>query len=163
SVPTAEAGAPSATAQPSAAAQPSTAPQIEAEAVDDPQRIAAVTPGERDQVALAEAFKHIPDIPNVARTKPLDVKVGDVESFWVSDILNNTNYTVTAKLRYAGPVALMYVDTNVESQIDQDTIERSAKQFEERIYPRDHALFGQERSPGIDDDPRLTILNTPLR
>lgn len=163
SVPTAEAGAPSATAQPSAAAQPSTSPQIEAQAVDDPQRIGAATPGERDQIALAEAFKHIPDIPDVARTKPLDVKVGDVESFWVSDILNNTNYTVTAKLRYVGPVALMYVDTNVESEIDQNTIERSAKQFEERIYQRDHALFGQERSPGIDGDPRLTILNTPLR
>ena len=55
----------------------------------------------------------------------------------------------------------MYVDTSVE--VDRADIERSAKEFEQRIYQRDRELFGQELSPGIDGDVRLTILNTPLQ
>ncbi len=129
--------------------------------VDQPEHIAAAVPAARDQVALAEAFKGLGDIPNVARTTPLDVKVGDVETFWVADMSKNTNYQVKAKLRYAGPVVLMYVDTQLD--VKQADIERSAKEFEQHIYERDRALFGHELSPGIDGDPRLTILNTPLQ
>src|SRR5512145_619563 len=132
-------------------------------ALDDPAQLAAAVPGERDQVTLAEAFKGIGDIPDVARTEPLGVKVGDIEKFWVSDNINDSNYTVTAKLRYAGPIVLMYVDTEVEGDIEQEDIERSAKEFEERIYLRNRELFGEELSPGIDGDPRLTILNTDVR
>jgi hypothetical protein len=129
--------------------------------LDDPATLAAAQPQGRDQVALTEAFKGTGPIPRVVRTTPLDVKVGDIETFWVSDVLNDTNYQVEARLRYAGPVALMYVDTSVD--VDQSDIERSAKEFEEQIYPRDRQIFGEELSPGIDGDPRLTILNTPVR
>ena len=128
--------------------------------IDPPAVIAAAKPLPRDQVALAEAFKDIGDIPTVARTSPLNVKVGEIETFWVSDLAQNTNYQVKAQLRYAGPVVLMYVDTSVD--VAQADIERSAKEFEQKIYQRDRALFGHELSPGIDGDPRLTILNTPL-
>lgn len=155
--PTAEPTAPDATAAPEATPAPDGA------AIDDPAQLAAAQPESRDQVALAEAFKGTGPINRVVRTTPLDVKVGDVETFWVSDVLNDTNYEVKARLRYAGPVALMYVDTSVEDQIDQSDIERSARQFEQEIYPRDRQLFGEELSPGIDGNPRLTILNTPVR
>ena len=136
-------------------------PAPSADELDPPSLFAAATPEERDQVALAEAFKGIGDIPEVARTTPLDVKVGDVETFWVSDLNKNTNYQVQAELRYAGPVLLMYVDTG--AQVDQADIDRSAKEFEQKIYQRNRALFGQELSPGIDGDPRLTVLNTPVQ
>jgi hypothetical protein len=142
------------------AAEPTSAP-VAAGELDDPARIAAAAPAERDQVTLAEDFKGVGEIPRVARTGPLDVKVGDVETFWVSNVSDNTNYTVVAELRYAGPTVLMYVDTSVD--VDQEDIERSARVFEEQIYPRNHGLFGQELSPGIDGDPRLTILNTPVQ
>src|SRR4051812_35027001 len=142
------------------APQPSTAPEP-AEALDDPAQIAAAVPMARDQVDLAEQFKQIGAIPRVARTTPLDVHVGDVQPFWVADVLNNSNYLVTSTLRYAGPVVLMYIDNELD--VKQSDIERSAKLFEEQIYPRDRALFGPELSPGIDGDPRLTVLNTALR
>src|SRR5919202_4506864 len=148
------------TAAPVASPTPGTASNLPSGA-DDPARIAAATPAMRDQVALVEDFKHTGRLPRVARTRPLDVKVGDVETFWVADPLHDTYYPVTAKLRYAGPVVLMYVDTKVKA--NQSAIERSAKLFEEEIYPRDRALFGQEPSPGIDGDPRLTILNTNVQ
>jgi immune inhibitor A len=146
--------------RPTAAPLPTTV-AIAAGDLDDPARIAAAVPAERGQVELAEEFKHLGAIPKVARTTPLDVKVGDLETFWVANVRDNTNYTVEAKLRYVGPVVLMYVDTSVD--VDQTDIEKSAKEFEDKIYARDHELFGHELSPGIDGDPRLTILNTPVQ
>jgi immune inhibitor A len=157
---------PSPSAAPAAqqtAAQPNAAQPtpIPATASDELARIAAAEPLARDQLALAEALKGIDDPPAVARTTPLDVKVGDVEQFWVSDQGTNTNYQIEARLRYAGPVVLMYLDTTIEA--DQAAIEQSARQFEQEIYPRNRQLFGAESSPGIDGDPRLTIVNTALR
>jgi immune inhibitor A len=153
-VPTSAPSAPTAEAGPTAA--PSTAGDL-----DDPARIAAADPAERDQVVLAEALKNIGDVPTVARTTPLDVKVGDSQAFWVANVIEDTNYLVTATLRYAGPRVLMYVDETME--VDQADIEQSAKLFENQIYPRNHELFGEELSPGIDGDVRLTILNTPVQ
>jgi immune inhibitor A len=166
--------APSATAQATPAAIPQPSVQADAQAptaaaptapaptgaLDDPARIGAIRPAPRDQIALAEAFRHVGDIPDVARTTPLDVKLGDVETFWVVDFSTDTHYQVSASLRYIGPVVLMYVDTALEA--DQDAIERSAREFEQQIYPRTRALFGEERSPGVDGDPRLTIVNTAI-
>jgi hypothetical protein len=151
-----------ATAEPApTAATGSTAEPSPSGELDDPARIAAAEPAERDQVVLAEALKNIGDVPTVARTTPLDVKVGDTQAFWVANVIEDTNYLVTATLRYAGPRVLMYVDETVE--VDQSDIEKSAKDFEEKIYPRNRELFGEELSPGIDGDVRLTILNTPVQ
>ncbi|MCS6839319.1 MAG: immune inhibitor A [Roseiflexus sp.] len=127
---------------------------------DELATIAAAVPAPRDQRAISAAFSG-GDIPDVARTTPLEVQPGEIETFWVADVSNHLNYTVTAHLRYAGPVALMYVDTSLD--IPQPLIERSAKVFEERIYPRNRFLFGEERIPGVDGDVRLTILNTRIR
>ena len=110
-------------------------------------------------MALAEALKGIGNVPAVARTTPLDVHVGDVETFWVASFLDHSNFQVEAKLRYAGPVVLMYVDTRIEANVDQAAIEQSAHEFEQKIYQRNHALFGTEATPGVDGDPRLTVLN----
>jgi hypothetical protein len=128
--------------------------------LDELAAIAAAVPAPRDQRAISAAFNG-GDIPDVARTTPLDVRIGEIETFWVADVSNSVNYTVTAQLRYAGPVVLMYVDTSLD--IAQHLIEQSAQVFEERIYPRNRFLFGEERIPGVDGDPRLTILNTRIR
>lgn len=129
---------------------------------DELAALTAAKPESRDQTGLVEAFSG-EEIPEVARTTPLDVKVGDIETFWVSDNLQNTNYQVKARLRYAGPHVLMYVDTQFDADVKQLDIEHSAKQFENEIYPRDRQIFGEELSPGVDGDPRLTILNTEVR
>jgi hypothetical protein len=127
----------------------------------DEARIATAKPTSRDEIALTMAFRGTGPLPRVARTKPLQVKVGDVETFWVADPATAKNRQIQARLRYVGPHVLMYVDTSLNA--DQSLVERSAKLFENRIYPRDRLLFGRETSPGIDGDPRLTILNTLIR
>lgn len=131
--------------------------------VDDLDALAASRLIGRDQVELYEAFNGLSDIPKVARTTPLDVKVGDIEEFWVSDAADNTNYTIQARLRYISDHVLMYVDMEIDAETDQADIERSAREFEEKIYPRNREIFGPELSPGVDGDPRLTILNTAVR
>lgn len=155
------AAAPTAEAQPSATAPAALNDPAQAIPLDDSARLAAAEPAPRDQTLLAESFKSIGDVPEVARTTPLEVKVGQSETFWVSDHINNTNYQVTAVLRYAGPIVLIYVDPALG--VEQADIERSARAFEQRIYPRNRQLFGQERSPGVDGDPRLTVLTTNVR
>src|SRR4051794_29401942 len=108
--------------------------------VDELSRIASAIPQPRDQVKLAEALKGIGPVSSVARTTPLDVKVGDVETFWVANFADHTNAQLDAKLRYAGPVVLMYIDTKIEADVDRAAIEQSAREFEQMIYPRDREL-----------------------
>lgn len=127
----------------------------------DEARIAAARPQPRDEIALTEAFRGTGPLPRVARTRPLDVKVGDVETFWMSDPATGENRQIQARLRYAGPHVLMYLDTDLTAE--QALIERSATIFEQRIYPRSRTLFGAETAPGVDGDPRLTILNTLIQ
>lgn len=152
------AGAPSATPA-SLFVTPSPSP-VAVAPVDELAAIAAHQPAPRDQHALAVAFNGI-EAPAATPTEPLDVQPSTVETFWVADVSNSVNYTVTAELRYAGLVVLMYVDTTLD--IPQHAIEQSAKVFEERIYPRNRVLFGAEQTPGIDGDARLTVLNTRIR
>jgi immune inhibitor A len=149
----------SSAAPPAAPTAPVSASSVPSLGADELSRIAAAIPLPRDQVALAAALKGISDVREVARTTPLDVNVGDVETFWVVNFADHTRFQVDAKLRYAGPVVLMYVDTRIEADIDQAAIEQSAHEFEQMIYPRNRALFGMEATPGVDGDPRLTVLN----
>ena len=130
---------------------------------DELAALAAAVPATRDQTVLAEQFKNTGDLPDVVRTTPLQVVVGDVEQFWVADVADNSHYQVDAQLRYAGPIVLMYVDTSISGDIDQSELEAAARTFEQQIYPRNRAIFGNELSPGIDGDPRLTVLNTNVR
>jgi hypothetical protein len=116
-------------------------------------------PTPRDQVALARAFGRV--VQDEPHSTPAVVAVGDIASFWVLDPPSGTFVQVVARLRYAGPVALFFVDTQVE--VAQDVLERSARDFEQRIVPRTRTLFGQEDMPGVDGDPRLTVLNTGLQ
>lgn len=114
----------------------------------------------RDQEALAAVFRRADAAPEPTPSGPPRLRVGDTAEFNVSDQAANRQLKVSATLRYAGPVVLMYVDNAIT--VDQGDLERSAKQFEQQIYPRDRQLFGQERSPGVDGDPRITILNTEM-
>ncbi len=114
-----------------------------------------------NRVALARALLGKQDIPEVVSTQPLNVQQGDVETFWVNNVVNHQNYTVTAKLRYVGPAVLMYVEEGFK--VDQEALERAAVTFEQQVYPHTRAIFGSEWYPGIDGDPRITILNTQSR
>lgn len=119
----------------------------------------------RDQVELARqlgACQPAPaECPYVARTEPLTVQVGERRSFFVTDFSDDTQYEITAELRYAGPIVLMYVEEGVP--YNQAALERAARTFETEIYPRTRDIFGSEVQPGVDGDNRITILNAVER
>jgi hypothetical protein len=114
----------------------------------------------RDQVQLARELgtcRSEPDAcPAVARTTPLEVQVGDRQTFFVLNSNDDRNYEVSAELRYAGPVVLMYVEDGL--RYEQAALEQAARTFEQEIYPRTRKLFGSEQQPGVDGDNRITIL-----
>ena len=91
---------------------------------------------------------------------PISYKVGDVHDFWLLDMENYQRSSIRATLRYITPHAYMYVEEGVN--VLQQDIERSANEFETRIYPTVIEFFGQEWVPGIDNDPHLTILNARI-
>ena len=113
-----------------------------------------------DAVALAFEYGRTTDQQRIVREQPLEVQVGDIETFWLADIEENNKYQIEAKLVLALEHALVYVENGVE--VDLQALERDARTFNDEIYPRNRELFGSEWSPGIDGDPRLTILNARI-
>lgn len=112
---------------------------------------------QRDPVELAYQYGRTSSTERVARSQPFDVRVGDKQSFTISSVTGGTNYEVSATLVLSLDHVLVYVADDV--QVDQQALERDARRFNDQIYARNRELFGSEWTPGIDGDPRLTILN----
>jgi immune inhibitor A len=157
--PTAEATATHAPATGTPESSPAPEPAAE-DGIATLESLAAIDLPPRDQVELAYEFGRTTSLERVARTTPLEVQVGDVERFNVNDHATHRNYTIDATLEIALEHVLVYVENGVS--FDRAALERSARQFNDEIYPRTRELFGSEWSPGVDGDPRLTILNARL-
>lgn len=150
-----------------AVSTPGVAPTTDAPASASPadlSEIAAIDAAPRparDQVSLAQALGPCrPEptaCPRVARVDPLDVRVGEVRDFFITDFSDDSQISIQAELRYAGPVVLIYVEQGVA--YDQAALEEAARAFEQEIYPRNREIFGSEVQPGVDGDLRITILN----
>ena len=102
----------------------------------------------------------IGDIPEFTTADQLKYYVGHSETFWLMDLSNATTYKSDFTLALITPLAYWYVDRSLD--FSMPGLNRSAKHFEETIYPVITKVFGTERIPGIDNDPRLNILNARL-
>jgi len=113
---------------------------------------------ERNLRELAQQFKDpgVP-IPVVVNPTPPVYRLGDKETFWVSNIDTDENFQITAELRYATPHVYMWVHEGYD--VDQDALGRSADRFEAQTYPTNRRFFGSEWSPGVDNDVHLHILH----
>lgn len=156
-VPSATAVAGGQTAQASAAVSAEPLPPVDTSGLATLDSLASVALPRRDSVALAYQYGRTQEQQRVVREQPLDVKVGDVETFWIADLENDDNYQIEATLVLALEHALVYVENGVD--VDRRALEQDAQSFNDEIYPRNRELFGSEWTPGIDGDPRLTILN----
>ncbi len=143
---------------------PSPAPQ----ASPSPAPTAPPTPTLAPTPGLAERLREVPmpvrvaTLPDEALSQPPAVlhQVGDRKSFWVLDLEVAGHVSITATLRAAGEYVQIWVQDGVP--VAQDALEEAARAFDERIYPTVRAAFGSERTPGIDGDPRLVVLNARL-
>ncbi len=124
------------------------------------QALAQSNPAPRDLRELAIRLIGLPaNTPRVACTAPPDYAVGAVRAFNVQNQTTLVAVDVKATMRYKNNVVYMWVADGVKTT--DAAIKRAADTFADKIYPANRALLGNEASPGIDCDARLSILNTP--
>jgi hypothetical protein len=116
---------------------------------------------DRDLFRLAEEI--LPGsgyIPRTVAEEPVEFSVGHSETFWLMDLSDTETYQSDFTLALVTPHAYWYVEDSLD--VSMAELERSAANFEEDIYPAVTRVFGNEWTPGIDNDPRLNILNARL-
>ncbi|MEE8369902.1 MAG: hypothetical protein V3S00_03920, partial [Dehalococcoidia bacterium] len=118
-------------------------------------------PPERDFLDLARRFRGLPaDASPLARLTPHDHRLGDTHEFTLLDLDVPRTIVIQATLALITEHAYFFVEEGIPLQaLDLDMI---GADFEARVYPRVTAAFGSESSPGVDSDPRITILHAAL-
>jgi immune inhibitor A len=149
---------PSATMPPpsTAAATPDIATPVPPEAKTMAGELAQAEVPVVDPIALAEQFYGLTDIPQVEATTSTPIATGTVETFWASNVDDNTNFQIKAELAYASDHIYFWVEQGV--QYDLGDVQRLVDEFERKAYPTDREFFGSEWTPGVDGDPHLYIL-----
>ena len=119
-------------------------------------------PPDRDPFQLVRSLKLKSDVPIPAMVNPEPVRYveGRVDSFWILDSSGVRVYTTQATLELVSPGAYWYVEDGLD--VSRGDLIEVARAFEGEIYPRVTAAFGSERTPGVDNDVRMTILNARL-
>ena len=115
-----------------------------------------VPPRDLYSIAARLKFKSADPIPHTTDRPAGDYAAGHSDTFFISDLPNKRYYTVTATIRDVTDHAYWYTQNG--RPVDQAALKRAADTFEREIYPKDHSLFGSEWTPGVDNDPRITVL-----
>ncbi|RMF67325.1 MAG: hypothetical protein D6743_05070, partial [Calditrichaeota bacterium] len=113
---------------------------------------------------LAPGTRRLPDPRGAYRTEavvPFD-EVGDIRTFNAIDFSTEERKfkKVVARAETKGEHAYFYVDTT--QSFDRKKLEELFTLFETKIYATTTGIFGDEPRPGIDGDPRITILFLPI-
>ena len=102
-----------------------------------------------------------PEVKPVVNDEPVTYEAGRIDEFYLVDLEGLEKYQSTFELRFVSPHAYWYIEEGFN--VAQGDIERSAREFEEIIYPRVTEYFGREWTPGVDNDPHLTIVHGDIR
>ena len=140
---------------------------------DLPPTISAPLPDEAEETLVALREAQIPDsdlhelgirflgVPaNTPRTLTApdpDYPVGTRHQFSVSNVDNDEQFEIYAKLIYKTEHVYMWVEEG--ASVDEDKIIEAADLFEKHTYPTNREFFGSEWTPGVDNDPHLSILH----
>jgi immune inhibitor A len=158
-VPACSGGSPSPTPTPQPSPTPS--PMPTAASTPTPSPPATDEPPERDLFDLALRFRGLPpDTPRLARDAPFDYSLGDREELSIVDISGASQRTASASLRHITDHAYFFVEDG--AQVAASTLQRIGDDFESTIYPAVTSAFGPVRSPGVDADPRISIVHADL-
>ena len=122
-------------------------------------------PENRDLFSLYQRFSGQKDLSLDLQDResfapPIRV-LGDLSSFWVSDLVDNKVYEVSAELAYISDHAYWFFKEDTLPSLS--TLEFISETFESSIYPTLTQTLGHEWTPGIDNDVHLYILHTPLK
>jgi immune inhibitor A len=86
-----------------------------------------------------------------------DYEIGTRRVFRVGNVDTFEQFDVTAVLEYKTEHVYMWVEDGV--RFSRRDLRAAADLFEEHTYPTNRAFFGSEWSPGVDNDPHLSILH----
>jgi len=113
----------------------------------------------RDLHDLAIKLRHLPsDTPRTVNPEVSpDYPVGTRRLFHVSNVDTDEQFDIHATLEYKTEHVYMWVEEGV--RFDWDELEDAANLFEEHSYLTNRAFFGSEWSPGVDNDPHVSILH----
>jgi len=154
-------GGPTATLSPEATATPGATISPTPTPSPTPPAAAADEPPERDLIDLAQRFRGLPaDTSRQARQSPHAYQVGDTEQFTIIDVDTPSARMATASLRLVTEHGYFFVEQGVA--VDDSTLNTIGADFETLVYPRVTAAFGQEWSPGVDADARISIVHAGL-
>lgn len=113
---------------------------------------------QRDLADLAMRLRPgVGEIPRVVNERAPDFQVGDQIDFWVANTDDDNHFRIRAELIHRTDVAYAWVE--VDREYDGEAIARSVDNFSRTSYPKVREFFGQEWSPGVDNDPRVHILH----
>jgi immune inhibitor A len=113
----------------------------------------------RDLHDLAIRLRHLS--PDTARTvnpggSP-DYAVGTRRLFYASNVDTDEQFDIYATLEYKTEHVYMWVEEGV--RVDRDDLVAAAELFEDQTYRTDRTFFGSEWTPGVDNDPHVSILH----
>ena len=117
---------------------------------------------DRDLFRLTKEL--VPGSGDIPRTLPGDavqLQVGHTDTFWLVDLADAETYQSGFRLALVTSHAYWYIEEGLD--VSLSGLQRSASRFEKNIYPIVTDVFGSEWNPGIDNDPRLNILNARLK
>jgi hypothetical protein len=86
-----------------------------------------------------------------------DYALGTRRVFHVSNVDTDESFDITAILEYKTPHVYMWVEDGVP--FDQNDLVAAADLFEQQTYQTNRTFFGSEWSPGVDNDPHVSILH----
>ncbi len=89
---------------------------------------------------------------------PTELHAGEVHTLWMGDEEEQRYWQLDAELYVKTDHAYFFVSEGTE--FDAAQLAQAADLFESQIRTTNHRYFGTEWSPGIDNDPRTTILVT---
>ena len=154
-------GGPSPTPSPQPTPTPTSEPTPAPAPTATPAPPISGEPPTRDLLDLAVRFRGLsPDTPPEARTTPYGYAIGDSEELTILDVGAGSVRTATASVRYITEHAYFFVEDGAGAS--QSTLETIGGDFETLVYPAVTAAFGPVRSPGVDGDPRISIVHAGL-
>ncbi len=109
-----------------------------------------------DPVDLALRLEGKENIPRTLPVENLNRKVGEQESFWVSNTDTAENFLVDTTLAAVTDHVYFWIENGVD--YSDRALDRLVTDFEENIYPTNREFFGSEWSPGVDEDPHLYVI-----
>jgi hypothetical protein len=113
----------------------------------------------RDLHKLAIRLRGLPaDTPrSINQEGSPNYEVGTRRLFHASNVDTEEQFDLYAILAYKTDHVYMWVEEG--ARVDQGDLEAAADLFEEKTYETNRAFFGSEWTPGVDNDPHLSILH----